>query len=243
MEEKHALRALIGSLQFAAVNTRPDLSSRLSFLQSEINKARVQTLLEANKVPIPIDHLRFMMFSDASFASAKVPESLTGMIILATHSDIMQNYQCPVSPMSWGRKKIQRVVTNTLSAETTSLHTSSDQLSWTRLFWAWLQKPNTKWKQPQRACQELPAPMMSSTYMAQTLPPSVAVTDCKSLYDLATRTAQPNCQEFRIQLQARAIKDMLAEGIPLRWVHTGAQLADALTKVMQTTFLRHTASW
>ena len=55
-----------------------------------------------------------------------------------------------------------------------------------------------------------------------------------------TRTAQPNCQEFRTQLQARAIKDLLAEGVQLRWVHTGAQLADALTKVTQSTFLRHT---
>ena len=38
-EEKQALRALIGSLQYAAVNTRPDLSSRLSHLQSSINSA------------------------------------------------------------------------------------------------------------------------------------------------------------------------------------------------------------
>ena len=26
----------------------------------------------------------------------------------------------------------------------------------------------------------------------------------------------------------------------MRWVHSGAQLADALTKIMQTHFLRHT---
>ena len=37
--ERQDLRALIGSLQYASVNTRPDLSSRLSFLQSDINKA------------------------------------------------------------------------------------------------------------------------------------------------------------------------------------------------------------
>ena len=43
-----------------------------------------------------------------------------------------------------------------------------------------------------------------------------------------------------MQLQAKAIKDLLAEGVQLRWVHTGAQLADALTKVMQSTFLRYT---
>ena len=41
--ERQDLRALIGSLQYAAVSTRPDLSSRLSFLQSEANKATVDT--------------------------------------------------------------------------------------------------------------------------------------------------------------------------------------------------------
>ena len=37
-------------------------------------------------------------------------------------------------------------------------------------------------------------------------------------------------QEFHVQLVARAIKESLKEGISLRWVHTGAQLADCLTK-------------
>ena len=49
-EERHALRALVGSLQYASINTRPDLSSRLSYIQSEINKATVQTLHDANRV-------------------------------------------------------------------------------------------------------------------------------------------------------------------------------------------------
>ena len=33
-EERHLLRGLIGSLQYAAVHTRPDLTSALSQLQS-----------------------------------------------------------------------------------------------------------------------------------------------------------------------------------------------------------------
>ena len=49
-EEKRNLRALIGSLQYAASNTRPDLSSRLSCLQSEINRVSAQQLQDANCV-------------------------------------------------------------------------------------------------------------------------------------------------------------------------------------------------
>ena len=84
--ERQSLRGLIGSLQYAAVNSRPDLCSRLGYLQSHINKAKVSTLTEANKTlheakvhsnvtikiqPIKTEDLRFAAFSDASFASEK----------------------------------------------------------------------------------------------------------------------------------------------------------------------------
>ena len=48
--ERGHLRGLIGSLQYAATNTRPDLSSRLSLLQSEINHATIETLQSANRL-------------------------------------------------------------------------------------------------------------------------------------------------------------------------------------------------
>ena len=254
-EERQQLRALIGSLQYAAVNTRPDIASRLSFLQSKVNSATIDTLFEANKTlhetkrhhdveiviqPIRCKDLRFLAFSDASFASKSSPDSHTGCLVMSTHKAIMENAQCPVSPLSWGCKKIQRVVTSTLSAETMSLATTLDQLSWIKLFWGWMLDPKVNWRQPTEALQTLPTAVSTATYQAQKLDPSVAATDCKSLFDLVTRTAPPNCGEFRTQLQARSIKDLLAEGIKLRWVHSGAQLADALTKIMEASFLRET---
>ena len=111
--ERQSLRALIGSLSYAAINSRPDLGSRLSWLQSSINKAVVGTLLEANKVlheaklfadtfikvqAIPLKDIRFVAFSDASFASAKTPDSHQGMIIMAAHKDIGDNKSSPISP-------------------------------------------------------------------------------------------------------------------------------------------------
>ena len=254
-DERQSLRALIGSLQYAAVHTRPDLASRLSFLQSDINSAKVETLLEANRTlheakrhsdvkitiqPINCDDLRFLAFSDASFASKKVPDSHTGCIIMSTHKALGDNVSCPVNPLSWGCKKIQRVVTSTLAAETVSLSSVLDQLSWIRLCWGWMLNPQIQWQKPEQALKQLPESFSTATIKAQQLPPSFAATDCKSLYDLVTRTSPPNCTEFRTQLHARMIKDLLSEGVNLRWVHTGAQLADALTKVMETSFLRAT---
>ena len=81
--ERQALRGLVGSLQHAAAHTRTDLASRLSMLQSAINSATINTLISANKAlheakkyhdttihiqSIPLEHFRFLAFSDASFA-------------------------------------------------------------------------------------------------------------------------------------------------------------------------------
>ena len=250
--ERGLLRGLVGSLQYAAVNTRPDLASRLSQLQSSINKAKIENLLEANKLlheakkyhdvtitikPIPYKDFRFMAFSDASFASHRKPDSHAGMIIVGTHHQINNNVQCPISPISWGSKKIQKVVASTLSAETTSLAAAIDQLAWLRLFWSWIHDSKVQWKDPEKALQKLEPAISVPTFNEAK---DVAITDCKSLYDLITRTAPPSCSEFRVQLVARAIKEALREGISVRWVHTGAQLADCLTKAMQCHFLRET---
>lgn len=254
--ERQQLRGLIGSLQFASVNTRPDLASRLSSLQSQINAATVETLMQANRTlheakrhhdttvtiqRIDPKQLRFLSFSDASFASKKVQtSSQSGNIILATHQQIEKNVASPVSPISWGSKKIQKVVTSTLAAETMSLSSSLDQLSWMRLYWHWLYCPNDEWKHPSETLQKLPKAITSVTLRTQELPDATSVVDCKSLFDLVTRTAPPNCQEFRTQLQAQAIKEQLGEGVHVRWVHSGAQLADSLTKIMENSFLRET---
>lgn len=115
---------------------------------------------------------------------------------LATHKNIEKNMSCPVSPLAWGSKKIQKVVTSTL-AETMSLSSNLDQLPWIRLYWGWLYQP-TGWKHPADMLLHLPSAVARATFRVQNaLPDSVAATDCKSLYDLVTRTAPPNCQEYK----------------------------------------------
>ena len=74
--------------------------------------------------------------------------------------------------------------------------------------------------------------------MQQTSVDGNLTTDCKSLYDLISRTATPACQEFRTVLQAKLMKEHLQSGIQIRWVPSSAQVADALTKIMDCTMLR-----
>ena len=57
-EERRSFRQLIGSLQYAAVHTRADLSAKVSELQSSVNTATVASLLEGNRVASCFNHDR-----------------------------------------------------------------------------------------------------------------------------------------------------------------------------------------
>ena len=271
-EERQGLRAVIGSLQYAAINTRPDLCHRLGLLQSSINKAKVENLLEANKLlheakqyssvtlwiqPIPLNDVRFVTFSDASFASEKCPDSYQGTIVMAAHKDIAINKTTWVNPIMWQSRKIQKVAVSTLSAETMALAGSTDTLMWVRLFWAWLNDATLNWKDFDKTLLQLPKAFSALPESAlekqscavpqkvhQVLKPNdpkhpdTIATDCKSLFDLISRTAPPSCQEFRTLLQTKLIREHLQSGVQIRWVPSGAQVADSLTKAMDATMLR-----
>ena len=238
-KERQSLRGLVGSIQYAATNTRPDLSAKLSLLQSKINQACVKDLLEANKLlheakihkhttvtikPIPLQDLRFVSFSDAAFANRANSQSQKGCLILAASKTIGEWKASEVSPLIWYSRKISRVVASTLASEAYALSGSVDLLSWLRIQWSWLCQPSSLWKTPERCLQQCPE--------------AYAVVDCKSLYDLIQKTTVPQCQEYRTMLEALIIKDRIKEGIQIKWVHSAAQLADALTKSMDCSTLR-----
>ena len=71
--EVQQLRALCGSLQYAAVHSRPDIAAKGAFLQKQICKATIADLLEGNRIlneakefastamivrPIPLEELQ-----------------------------------------------------------------------------------------------------------------------------------------------------------------------------------------
>ena len=242
--ELQQLRGLIGSLQYAATNGRPDLSCRLSLLQAKVTCATVADLMHGNKlladakrfsdVSIKIqsmspDKIRFLSFSDAAFATQEKAHSQKGCLILATTDEIDQTKNSNVSPLVWFSKKINRVVASTLASETYALSGALDLLSWIRMHWAWINNPTINWRNPE--------------ITLKTLPNAFAVVDCKSLFDLLQKTSIPQCSEYRTMLEALVIKDRLSEGVHVKWVHSAAQMADALTKEMDTsvlrTFLKH----
>ena len=237
--ERQGLRGLIGSLQYAASNTRPDISTRLSFLQSKINCAKIHDLLEANRLlgdaqkhahigvtisSIPDEEIRMVAYSDASFATREKQQSQKGALFLAVHQDVFGQQKALSSPLTWYSKKIERVVASTLASETFALSSAVDLLNWLRLAWSWLRNPTIPWQTPEKV------------WLSE--PPSIAVVDCKSLYDVISKNTTPQCQEHRTLIEALVIKENIQQGIRPHWVHSAAQLADALTKVMDPYQLR-----
>ena len=237
--EKSKLRGLVGSLQYAVTHTRPDLAAKLGEVQTSMANPTVQTLLNCNKVlreaqehsdvqicfrNIPMSQVTHVSFGDASFASPKQLASFQGTLICATTLDLHENREAPLSPLSWSSKKIARVVRSTLSAEAYSMSRSVDRLGWLRLLWGVFAVPQFPWKEPSKAYSCLPL--------------GIITTDCRSLYDLVSRTAMPHCEEYRTTLEVLLIREQCLDHCAFRWIPTTIMLADALTKAMDPTLLR-----
>lgn len=237
--EIHELRALCGSLQYAAVHSRPDLAAKVSFLQKSICKAIVGTLLDGNQVlmeaketadtsvlirPIPLERITLASFGDASFASASQLKAHQGLFIVACAPELAENKSSDISPVSWNSKQIGRVVRSTLSAEAYAMSSSLDKLSWIRCLWGYILDPSFAWQKPETSLQ--------------TLPKALLITDCKSLFDLVTKLATPNCEEWRTTIEVMLIKQQSEGHSVCRWISTAIMLADSLTKPNDSSFLR-----
>ena len=236
--ERQQLRQLCGSLQYAAVHTRPDICAKVGILSSKINRAVIEDLLQANRVlyeakshpveltivPIPESRLTFCAFSDASFATNKNETSRQGTLIVSTDCQLSRNESAVVCPMAWSSKKIPRVVTSTLSAEAIALSSSLDRLGYLRVCWEWFKNPGLDWTDISEVLGKAPLANI--------------VTDCKSVYDVSTKNSPPTCTEYRTTLECLSVKQRLRENVTLRWISSNAMLADSLTKCMSGDVLR-----
>ena len=137
---------------------------------------------------------------------------------------MLSNERAVIAPLAWSSRKIARVVRSTLSAEVVALCNSVDRMSWIRLFWEWMKNPSVDISQPDQVLKGSPQ--------------AALVTDCKSAFGIATKTAIHSCSELRTQLECLLLRERLQENCQMRWVHSKAMLADCLTKMMDGSELR-----
>ena len=134
---------------------------------------------------IPFDEVPFASFGDASFASARQLSAQHGLFIMACTPKLALNDTTEFSPIVWNSKHIGRVVRSTLSAEAYAMSSSLDQLTWIRSMWGFIKDPTFAWAGPEISLRAEH--------------PGLMITDCKSLYDLVTKTAVPNCHKNGVQ--------------------------------------------
>ena len=206
-------RGLVGQLSWAAGISRPDAAFNACSLSTAQANPTYSDIKEANKAVrdiqsacvhikypyLDLDSASIVVHSDASYGNLKDGCSQGGHIIFLAD----QYGNC--SPVSWGSKKIKRVVRSTLGAETLSAVDALDSCYLISKLFAEINNLGSCGIQ---------------TYLH---------TDNKSLYDAIGTSNFATDKRLRVDLASlREMND--TEKVNFRWVDSKSQLADVLTK-------------
>ena len=208
--EKEEFRKLIGQLNWASTQTRPDISYDVCELSVALKAATVENILQLNKVIVRIRSEEFKLwfpklssmrsaylecYADASYANLPDEGSQGGFVIFLKNGE-----RCPIA---WQSKKLKRVVNSTLAAEAMSLLEGAGVATY---------------------IAELIAEMTGASRMK-----IHCFTDCKSLFD--NLQTYHKVEDRRTRIDMACIRDMVEkQEIQVHWLDTENQIADALTK-------------
>ena len=130
-KELKEYRKIVGSLNWVATTSRPDLCFEVVELSTHFKNATVRDMLAANKAVRKLqthdykilfpslvldDELRIVLYSDSAYKNLndKVG-TCAGYVVFVVDKN---HRSCPIS---WSSKKLQRVVNSTMAAETLGL--------------------------------------------------------------------------------------------------------------------------
>ena len=192
------------------------------------------------------DDLMLMVYHDAAWANAPMDLDLDdhedviasegqgvysqlGHLLVVTSRQALGAKDCPMAIVGWKSHACPRVCRSTFAAETMAGLEGWEEALAFRSFVAGVLSPD---------------PAKAQEAEARKLFPIVSMTDCKSLYDSVHRLGGPKApSEKRLVVDITALRKMVNEeaqwwgsriigGKTLRWVPTGSQMADILTKVI-----------
>eukprot|EP00971_Amphidinium_carterae_P212051 4207657-Amphidinium_carterae.1 len=229
-------RSLVGCLQWLSGGSRADLSAPTSLmqtgsptraqlrgLQQTVQFAQQTPFTGAKFVPIPLNDIMLIGYSDASFNNAAGQKSQLGLLVVAAHRDVLRpGTEHDVSLIDWRSHRSRRVTRSTLSAESIALDSVIDHVQFLSALWGIVLY--------NKARRDL------SGYL-----PWTVCTDCRSLYD-AISQENTVTEEKRVLIDICAMREALRDAAihhpqldaKPRWVPTTHQHADALTKLDKT---------
>ena len=236
--EKTQFRALIGSLGWIALQTRPDVLVNVSIASQQLGSPSVRDMVDLNKVvrvlketpaekwnlikpSCELKDLAVFAMSDSSFANTNGLKSQTGYVIGLCTSEITTGVPTAILVLETYSGSIKRVCRSTLAAETNGFLTAAEAADYVRSLLLELQHPGCRMADLDRHFVKGKLHLF---------------TDAKSLESTLNKDAgQPNDKRVRILLaQVKEILDRAADDEPdlqVLWVDTAQMLADVLTKV------------
>ncbi|CAE7496334.1 RE1 [Symbiodinium sp. CCMP2592] len=230
--EKTQLRALLGGLSWFAQQTGPHLAAEVSMMLSAVCESRVETIIEANLL---LQHakerknhflqifrhkdedMQFYAWVDAANKNRAREGSTQGVFIGASSKQLLQGAVCAVCPMSWSSTKIDRSCRSPGSAETQAAVNGEDSLFYMRYQWAEMQFGKVNLQAPSETVKQVDGCL---------------ITDSRNVYDkLSTEVLTVQGAEKKANLELLSAKEsQMSTNLKVRWVHSEAQLANALTK-------------
>ena len=212
-EETKLLRQLTGKINWAATQTRPDLSFTVVELSTKFKQPQLDDLKKANKAIIRLsaNHvrllfpkitggLRMVIYSDAAFRN--LPDQISSG---RGHIVFLAGEGGRAAPLGWTSNKVRRVVGSTVAAEALSLKMGLDHGYFLRAILA----------------DVLNVDMIKI--------PIIAYVDSNNLYEAVYSTKFVEDKKLRLDI-AQIQESIAKEKVEIRWIPAGSMLADCLTK-------------
>lgn len=225
------LRAINGSLNWLASQSRPDLAVQTSLSQQAFPNPCIRNLRDANNAvkrarqhkdlqiifqSIPPKELTLCCHSDAAWANIGEPTQ-AGYIIAFVNKSINTGSESPWVPVVWKSYRLPRAVSSTLGGESQAMGTATGTVEWLSLMLA--------------EALDGPFDPRASREVMSARPPVLA-TDCKSLFDhLVSPSSPTSIDDRRTSIDVVIIRESLkALQGNIRWLPTDRMIADGLTK-------------
>jgi len=249
------VRSVTAALAWVGRQTRPDLSYRVSRMQTLIKQATIKEMKECNTIleyalntsgqgiyfssaGFTWDDMVVCSIGDASFGNDKVlvkdefedGRSQQGYIVALSAPSILNDKESIIHPITWSSTTITRACRSTLMAETFAMTKGTE--AGTRIRAAIV---DAKGQLDIRNWEDSAANALGHIWF----------TDCDSLYEHLVSTRMNQIENKRLRIDMSALRQQIWErggertetidfltGDYPRWIDTSAMIADPLTKVM-----------
>lgn len=224
---KTEFRHCVGSLQYVAGSTRPDICAPTSLAQkSAVTPMELQQAYDAMKFlhdtadvsialpPINLNRALVVTYGDSSVANADGCKTQVGALVVVTERRSLFQ-MCPGCLVDWRSCRTQRVVRSTVAAEAIACDTGCDH----GIYVAHMLDDMLTGRSPVKGHRSRPDDARPR--------PTIEVrslTDCRSLFGASQKVA-PSIDEKRTLIDVLGIKERVCmDGV--KWRPTDKQLVD-----------------